>query len=167
MHAHNSNIFLPTFLSQPWISDATKVRILEWKGRLDLVLYASRRPVPLRIEEVQNYVCKEKDASNPWLSIIDRALRVKDDGHTIKFIRACIHGAKFCRPWQDRPEFVMKDDMWMKMALMCKYHIARSSTRYSADDSTTGVDSVGEGGATEKIWRYDENFRDCAPRNKV
>jgi len=149
MHSHNSSMFLPTFLSQPWISDASKVRLLEWKVRFDLALYASRRPVPLRIEEVQNYACKEKDASNPWLSILDRALRIKDDGHSAKFIRACAHGAKFCRPWEDRPEFVMKSDMWMKMALMC-------------------VDSIGERDATEGgNWRFDENFRDCEPRKKL
>jgi hypothetical protein len=122
MHAHNASIFLPTYLRQDWISHANKARLLEWKGRHDLALYASRRAPALRIDDVRNYVPKEKPATNPWLNILDRTLKVEDDGHTAKFVRACINGEKVCAAYQEHEDrgFVVRGDMWIKIAQMCK-----------------------------------------------
>jgi hypothetical protein len=122
MHAHNASIFLPTFLHQDWLSDANKARLLEWKGRHDLALYASRRAPALRIDDVKNYVPKEKPATNPWLNILDRTLKVEDDGHTAKFMRACVHGEKACAAYQEHEDhgFLVRGDMWIKIAQMCK-----------------------------------------------
>ena len=75
MHAHNSSIFLKTFLAQPWISDENKARLLEWKGRHDLALYASRRAPDLRVDDIRNYVSKARTDTNPWLDVIDRAMK--------------------------------------------------------------------------------------------
>ncbi|KAA8905853.1 hypothetical protein FN846DRAFT_731264 [Sphaerosporella brunnea] len=121
MHSHNSSLFLPVYLKQDWISEANKVRLLEWKTRINLAFYASQRAPELRIDEIRNYVPKEKPETNPWLNIIDRALKVKDDGHTAKFVRACIVGEKTCAPYQEHEDkgFVVRDDMWIKIAQMC------------------------------------------------
>ena len=123
LHAHNSSIFLPTYLSQPWLPDTAKARLLEWKSRHDLALYASRRSPVLRIDDIRNYTPKEKCSTNPWLSIISRVLKMEDDGHTAKFIRACMHGEKVCAQYQEHEKegFVVRGDMWIKIAQMCKF----------------------------------------------
>lgn len=128
MHSHNSSIFLPAYLSQPWLPDTAKARLLEWKSRHDLALYASRRSPVLRVDDIRNYTAKEaSSATNPWLNIISRALKREDDGHVVKFIRACMHGERICAQYQDHEKegFVVQGDMWIKIAQMCKFSYGR------------------------------------------
>jgi len=123
MHAHNASVFLPTYLSQPWLPAAAKARLLEWKARHDLVLYASRRAPALRIDDVRNYAAREKTAAtaNPWPGIIARATALDDDGHAVKFVRACMNGERVCAEFQDHEQlgFVVRGDMWIRIAHMC------------------------------------------------
>src|SRR5579862_908272 len=56
LHCFNSSIFFPLFLSLPSIPIQTKARLLTWKVRLDLAMYASRRSPKLLWEEVEGYV---------------------------------------------------------------------------------------------------------------
>jgi len=147
MHSHNAAIFLPTFISQPWLSDSAKARIIEWKGRLDLALYASTTPT-LRINDISDYVPKIKSESNPWMNVIDRVIQVKDDGHAAKFIRACVNGQRFGVQYQDQAGFVVKGDMWLKIAQMC-------------------IDSVEEKGAQwVRHTGFDEAWEEYGPRVK-
>lgn len=54
-HVNAAPIYL-TINSQPWISNETKARLLEWKIRMDLVEYASRGAPPLLpISEIAAY----------------------------------------------------------------------------------------------------------------
>ncbi|KAF8536403.1 hypothetical protein BDD12DRAFT_748467 [Trichophaea hybrida] len=149
MHAHNSSIFLPTYISQPWISQATKARLLEWKGRHDLALYASRRAPELRVDDIQTYVPKQKSVTNPWLNVFHRALKFpEDDGHVIKFIRSCAVGERICANYQTHEDqgFVVKGDMWIKIAQMC-------------------IDSVEEDGVTwARSVGFDEAWEKYGPR---
>ena len=41
MHDVTSSIFLSVFVKQPWINVEDKVRLVEFKGRIDLVWYAT------------------------------------------------------------------------------------------------------------------------------
>lgn len=41
IHGLNCSIFFLSFLSQKWLSMENKVRLLEWKGRFDIVAYAA------------------------------------------------------------------------------------------------------------------------------
>ena len=49
MHCVNCSIFFPTFSKASWITAENKARLLEWKGRLDLCMYPSRRYIKLII----------------------------------------------------------------------------------------------------------------------
>ena len=50
-----------------------KIRLLEWKGRTDLVMYASRRSPKLLLEEITGYVPKDLQArSAEWKGIFRR-----------------------------------------------------------------------------------------------
>ncbi|KAI5795112.1 hypothetical protein EDC01DRAFT_72015 [Geopyxis carbonaria] len=150
MHCINSSIFLSAYMNQSWIPIESKARILEWKGWLDLAMYASRRAPELLVDDIRKYVPKAKDLSNPWLNIIDRGLKIKDDGHAIKLIRALANGERLCRGYQNHEDqgFVMKGDMWIKMAHMCMDSVETPGTMWAR--------SVG----------FDEAWEDYGPRKK-
>jgi hypothetical protein len=73
MHCVNASIFWQTFNNLPWLSIEYKARLLEFKARLDLVMYASRRsPKPL-LEEITGYVPKDLEVGGgEWSGIFDR-----------------------------------------------------------------------------------------------
>ncbi|TVY45398.1 Oxidoreductase [Lachnellula subtilissima] len=93
MHCLNSSIFFPTFNEQSWLSTANKVRLLQWKGYLDLAMYASRRSPPLLLEEISTYVpAKLEKGEGEWPGIFQRLWELEDDGHAIKLGRAVRNG---------------------------------------------------------------------------
>ena len=115
MHAVNCSIFSSAFLKQSWLSDANKVRLLEWKGRNDLALYASRRsPQPL-MDEITHYKPK---ISGPWDEVFERVINQEDDGHAAKLIRALAHGEQICRPFENDQKFRIKGKMWLQLGHM-------------------------------------------------
>ncbi|OBT59343.1 hypothetical protein VE04_00264 [Pseudogymnoascus sp. 24MN13] len=88
MHCVNASIFWPTFNALSWISDENKCRLLEWKGRLDLVMYVSRGTPPLLKEEIEEYTAETgKDVT--WNQLGERLFKINnDDGHAVKLLRA-------------------------------------------------------------------------------
>ena len=123
MHCVNSSIFFSAFIKQPWLAQEHKIRLLEWKGRVDLVMYASRRsPKPL-ISEITDYKPKFPSGAggDPWGSIFDRVGKHEDDGHASKLIRALAHGEEVCKPYEEREEFRIKSSMWLQLGHMGEY----------------------------------------------
>lgn len=59
-HVNSAPIFV-TLNKLPWLSTANKVRILEWKMRIDLVQYAARRTPDIRFDSVKNYKPEDAD----------------------------------------------------------------------------------------------------------
>ncbi|KAF2673064.1 hypothetical protein BT63DRAFT_421257 [Microthyrium microscopicum] len=114
MHCANSSIFFPRFLELNWLSDASKIRLLEWKARSDLALYASRHVPILDVQEIARYTPKEAVSGDPWARIIERGISCHDDGHSSKLVRALANAKKVCVPWEGKEElgFVVKGDMW-------------------------------------------------------
>jgi hypothetical protein len=111
MHCVNSTIFFPVLFSQSWLSHENKVRLLEWKGRLDLVMYASRRsPEPL-IDVIKNH-----KAERSWQGVFETCLAHEGyDGHVTKMARALANGGRICKPYENREDFKVKGDMWLKL----------------------------------------------------
>ncbi|KAL8793120.1 MAG: hypothetical protein Q9195_004326 [Heterodermia aff. obscurata] len=128
MHGVNCSIFFSAFLKAPWISDKDKARLLEWKGRHDLALYASRRsPAPL-LDEIQNYKPVKPQRSS-WAAIIERMIAHQDDGHAIKLLRAIRHGGEICKPYDGKPSFKVRNGMWDKLGNMGKHGISIRRSR--------------------------------------
>lgn len=144
MHCVNCSIFFPTFLKQAWLKSEDKKRLLEWKARSDLIMYASRKSPDILVEEILNYKPKmpPKDENKPWAEIFERVKRKEDDGHSAKFVRALAHGKDFCQRYERMGvyEFKMKGDMWDKVG-----HMAIDSVE---DSGTTWARSVG----FDKAW---------------
>ena len=93
LHCFNSSIFFPLFLSLPFLSTRAKARLLTWKARLDLAMYASRRSPELLWGEVEGYVVP----SGGWEGLFKRAVECKDDGHVVKAVRAARAAEEFCK----------------------------------------------------------------------
>ena len=110
------------------MSDENKARLLEWKGRLDLCMYASRRSPEPRMDIISNYEPKHpepaKDSvmkTGSWDGIFARVLRYNDDGHAAKLVRALAHGENICAAYSmNDPLFRVKGDMWLKLGHMGK-----------------------------------------------
>lgn len=115
MHCVNCSIFHSAFLHQTWLSDANKARMLEWKIRLDLAMYASRKSPEIRLEDIRNYKPKKPSGYD---QIQDRVCAIDDDGHASKLVRAIAHGGKICQPYEQNDAFRLKSDDWLQLAHM-------------------------------------------------
>jgi hypothetical protein len=115
MHCVNSSIFYSSFLKQQWLSDANKVRLLEWKVWNDLAMYASRKSPEIHLSEIRNYQPKQP---SDWDEIIERVRSMEDDGHASKLVRALAHGQQVCAPYEENPEFRLKKNDWLQLAHM-------------------------------------------------
>jgi hypothetical protein len=113
MHCVNCNIFYSAFLKQDWIKDDEKRRLLEWKGRNDLVMYASRRAPNILVDEIRQYRPKK-----PGSDVFQRVLEIDDDGHASKLVRALANGKEVCEKYEGKEGFEVKDGMWDQLLHM-------------------------------------------------
>ena len=123
MHCVNCSIFLSAFAALPALTPETKVRLLEFKVRMDLVLYICQGAPELRTEEIVNYNPRQPEHNLQWPDIIDRAKKIPCDGHVVKLIRALNHGCVVSRGFENQKEardaFPIKgEQMWLKIAHM-------------------------------------------------
>jgi hypothetical protein len=120
MHCVNSSIFYSKFLTAPWLSQQNKIRLLEWKGRLDLCMYASRRSPQTLMDEIKDYQPKMPSTSgaDPWEGIFKRLADFKDDGHAVKLGRAIAHGQEVCKKYEGKDGFRVTRDMWLNLGHM-------------------------------------------------
>ncbi|RYP59711.1 hypothetical protein DL770_010150 [Monosporascus sp. CRB-9-2] len=87
---HHINV-CPIFLAinaQDWIPLESKVRILEWKIRLDLAQYAARACPELSLDRIASYEPKDKGPGPAVERLLPRMYAFEDDGHAIKLFRA-------------------------------------------------------------------------------
>ncbi|CRG87360.1 hypothetical protein PISL3812_04377 [Talaromyces islandicus] len=117
IHALNCSIFFSAILDRSWISPRTKVRLLEWKGRMDLLLYVSRGTPPLDLEEITHY-----PATRNWKELFDTGnTHPSDDSHIVKLVRAIVNGERVCKPLESQGKatnFMIKGDAWLKVGNM-------------------------------------------------
>jgi hypothetical protein len=119
MHCANCSIFFPSFNSQAWLSEANKVRLLQWKGWLDLAMYASRRSPPLLLEEISMYTPKKLEAGDAeWKGIFSRLIDFDDDGHAIKLGRAVRNAELVSKEWEGEDWAKIRGFMFEKIGNM-------------------------------------------------
>lgn len=122
MHCVTSSIFFTIFNRQQWIKLEDRVRLVEWKARLDLAWYAVSGSAALDEKFISSY-------SNPnsnemgWMELFAAVKEEHDDGHAPKFIRALKNGEIVSKEYEQgewESYFPMKGDMWLKLARMCQ-----------------------------------------------
>ncbi|OQV09749.1 hypothetical protein CLAIMM_13838 [Cladophialophora immunda] len=121
IHQVNAAIFFSAFNKQSWLTVEDKVRLVEWKGRLDLITYASRIAPELHENELADYKPRVPDQAS-WSALVSRANRIEDDGHISKLLRALAHGQAISGPYENQPglshRFPLKGDGWLTLANM-------------------------------------------------
>ncbi|KAE8553234.1 hypothetical protein EYB25_004616 [Talaromyces marneffei] len=129
IHAVNCSIFFSAILDRPWISTRAKVRLLEWIGRMDLLLYASRHCPPLNLNEITSY-----PITKSWDEVIHAGnAHQGDDGHVVKLLRAIAHGEEITKPLEKQgkgKDLKIHGDAWLKAANMAIDSTATSSHRW-------------------------------------
>lgn len=118
VHCLNCSIFYSSFLSRPWISSRAKVRLLEWKGRVDLLMYVARHVPKLDLSEITNY-----PITRDWNQLFHAGItHPEDDSHVVKLLRAIANGERVCKPFEGENagtvSFAFQKDMWLKFGNM-------------------------------------------------
>jgi hypothetical protein len=122
MHCVTSNMFFSVFVKQDWIKLEDRVRLVEWKARLDLAWYAVSGCAVLDGSAISEYASPESDGMG-WDELFDAVIKEHDDGHAAKFIRALKNGEDSAMEFQQgeySDYFPMKGDMWLRLARMCQ-----------------------------------------------
>nr|POF02472.1 questin oxidase [Quercus suber] len=144
MHDVTSSLFITLLVRQPWITVENKIRLVEWKGRMDLVWYAASSAPALDSQFVAQYeptLSKGMD----WRSLFQAVNDVHDDGHVSKFVRALRSGEEVAKSFEDETGTAMlpvHGDMWFKLAQM-------------AYDSTFGLPDISKwimGAGFDPLW---------------
>lgn len=158
MHDVNSSIFWPTINKLDWLSRENKARLLEWKGRLDLAMYASRASPDLTVglNDIKTY--RSPSASSPnglqdWNALAQKLFTYPhDDGHAVKLLRALAVGSRLNVDKEDREWQKLKGEDWLRVANMVVDSVARQLDK---DQGAWGR-SVG----------FDEAWEEVGPREK-
>lgn len=121
MHGVNCSMFFTAINNQPWLSRENKARLIEWKGRTDLITYCARLGPELLPDQIPAY--KPKQPNMTWPLLIERVLAVEDDdGHIAKFLRAVAHASRVCAPFDGRADlahrFPLRAEGWLTLGNM-------------------------------------------------
>lgn len=93
-----------------------KVRILEWKIRIDVVQYIARGCPPLQPQSIRAYTPKDAELVSKPEELLPRMRMIIDDGHTIKLVRALLIAQEVSKKYADRPWLRIQDDeVWLKI----------------------------------------------------
>ncbi|KAL2851188.1 hypothetical protein BJY01DRAFT_209318 [Aspergillus pseudoustus] len=119
IHTVNSSIFYSKILNLPSLTTRTKLRLLEWKGRMDLITYISRNVPALYLNEITQY-----PVTHDWETITIRSNQhPDDDGHLAKLVRALRNAEHVCKLYTGREEELglkITEDSWLKIGNMVK-----------------------------------------------
>lgn len=115
IHCTNAALWHSCFLAEPSFTNQQKARLLEYTGRVTLMMYAAMGcPVP-KMEWVLSH--KPRYPNTDWNQVIQRVLNHKDDGHMAKLIRAIKHAEEVSAPYNHMPEFRVKQNMFLPAAI--------------------------------------------------
>jgi hypothetical protein len=116
IHHLNSTPFFVAINKLPWVPVEFKVRLLEYKIRIDIIQYVGRGCPPLDTEAIRAYKPKDQHLVSRPEDLLPRFYNIDDDGHTIKVVRGFLLAQQISREYAGRPWIrVVDDDMWLKM----------------------------------------------------
>ena len=118
LHSVNSAILFKAFMDLPYLSSRSKSRLLEMKGRIDLLNWVSRNMPKPELKDVIDY-----NIFHDWPDVFAQSCKhPTDDGHLPKYVRAVAYARELCRPYETeaRNGFLVKGDMWIRIANMGK-----------------------------------------------
>ncbi|CAK1362212.1 Oxidoreductase AflY [Cercospora beticola] len=117
MHMVTSSIFLSILARQDWLETEDKIRLVEWKGRLDLVWYAASSAPALDRKWLEQYQ-PTLSAGMDWRALY-RAVTVEpDDGHLAKIVRSLKWAEEEAKGVETSETIPVAGSGWFKLAQM-------------------------------------------------
>lgn len=120
IHAVNLSILFKAFMGLPYIEASMKSRLLEMKGRMDLLIWAPRKMPQPQVDDILNY-----PIHLGWPKVFSKSyLHPSDDGHLAKFVRTVAFAEELCRPFETKlpsDNLPVSGDMWLKIGNMGKF----------------------------------------------
>ncbi|CAI9630963.1 hypothetical protein GT037_010064 [Alternaria burnsii] len=117
IHAVNLCIVMKSILDLPILSAANRARLLEMKGRVDLLIWASRKMPTPQDTDVHTYPIRLG-----WPEVFERSYNhPTDDGHLAKFVRTLAYAQELCVPYEGEAKqrgLKVTGDMWLKIGNM-------------------------------------------------
>ncbi|KAI1468938.1 uncharacterized protein F4812DRAFT_458462 [Daldinia caldariorum] len=161
MHHINVNPLYIALNNQDWVPIESKVRLLEWKIRLDILAYVSQACPPLELDNIAAYV-PQVGKLTPVYEQVARIHNLDEDGHGIKLFRAVRIGQTVCERYEDQDWIRIKGDLWTRIGHLVVDSIqtlprwVRGAGEDQAweqiPDRVDGADSVnGKDGISEKL----------------
>lgn len=116
IHVLNASLFLPAITSSPLIPGEAAQRLVEWKARYDMLVYAQLRCPTLYPSETKGL--QPSAELSDWQAIFNAACAAHDDGHLPKVVRALAGGEHYCKTFENEPWCALKGDEWRRMAAL-------------------------------------------------
>ena len=165
VHAVNLSILMRPILDPPTLSVADKVRLLEMKGRIDLLIWASRKMPTPQEDDIHAYPSRLG-----WPEIFEKSYKHStDDGHLAKFVRTVAYAQDLCAPYEKEAKqrgLKVTGDMWLKIGNMGKTGAVLSRSFNVSLTLLSAVDTAGE--RFSDIWvrgaGFDEPWAKFGPR---
>ena len=108
-HLNASPIYL-SFNKLSWLPTSAKVRLLEWKMRLDIIDYIARGCPQPQPSLLSTYKPRDKTLVSRPEELLYRFHTMDDDGHIIKVARSLLIAQQASQPYADREWMRIKDD---------------------------------------------------------
>lgn len=113
---------MKSILDLPILSAANRARLLEMKGRVDLLIWASRKMPTPQDTDVHTYPIRLG-----WPEVFERSYNhPTDDGHLAKFVRTLAYAQELCVPYEGEAKqrgLKVTGDMWLKIGNMGKTYL--------------------------------------------
>jgi len=167
LHSATLSVFYPAILSQEWLANHDKARLLEAKARVDAVMYAGCGCPPLYPARIVDYAPLHPEHS--WKELFHRAIVYRDEVHAAKLIRSLFSLEKL---HDLPPSFPIAKKDFFKIAHMAIDSIERAfeedGNKMPQDVADAIANKIGEGGemvarnqmrwvfygGLEKAWDY-------------
>lgn len=104
-----------SLLGEASLTKAQKARLLEYSGRVFMMTYAGMGTPALRLDYLAAH--RSRQGVQGWDDVFARACRHEDDGHMAKMIRSTKVAEEVSRPYDARPEFRVKQPVFLKAAI--------------------------------------------------
>ncbi|KAI1667291.1 Oxidoreductase AflY [Pyrenophora tritici-repentis] len=170
LHSATLSVFYPAIISQEWLSNHEKARLLEAKARVDAVMYAGCGCPPLYPARIVDYAPLHPE--HGWKELFHRAIVYRDEGHAAKLARSLFSLEKL---HDVPPNFPIAKKDFFKIAHMAIDSIERAvevdGNKMPQHVADAIAESIGEGGemvarnqmrwvfygGLEKAWDYVPN----------
>jgi hypothetical protein len=93
---------------------------VEYQGRAEIQSYLLSGVARTTSDAFKSYDIKNKlgDEKKHWEDVLIRSTLIEDDGHSSKLIRTLALGRMVSKPYEERAEFKIGGEDWLRIANM-------------------------------------------------